>query len=98
MKLTGDGGVEDILRGCCREAEDDGEGVGGGDGCIICLSGFGDSGRKVVLGCGHGFHEVCLRKWLYRSRQCPTCRREAGKEEEEEEEEGECKKNDSAVC
>ncbi|GMH66183.1 hypothetical protein TrRE_jg5823 [Triparma retinervis] len=70
LRLEGVGGVDDVLRGDCEVVE------GGGDDCIICLCGF-EAGGRVELGCGHGFHRACLRKWLYRSRQCPTCRRGA---------------------
>lgn len=33
-----------------------------------------DSAR--VTPCGHLFHGVCLRKWLFVRRSCPMCHRE----------------------
>ena len=40
------------------------------DSCPICLS--SDNGDWAVTGCGHKFHNVCIKKWT--NRTCPMCR------------------------
>lgn len=43
--------------------------------CAICLGEFmeGDEVR-VLPQCGHGFHVVCIDKWLGSHSSCPSCR------------------------
>ncbi|KAJ6413383.1 hypothetical protein OIU84_006224 [Salix udensis] len=43
--------------------------------CAICLGDFveGDEVR-VLPHCGHGFHVVCIDKWLGSHSSCPSCR------------------------
>ena len=38
--------------------------------CAICLN----SGCRVVTGCGHSFHLMCLWEWLRRKAECPLCK------------------------
>jgi E3 ubiquitin-protein ligase synoviolin len=40
--------------------------------CIVCREEM-TTGKK--LPCGHILHYMCLRSWLERAQQCPTCRR-----------------------
>lgn len=40
------------------------------DVCSICYEGL-ESAK--VTNCGHYFHAVCLRKWLYVQNTCPMC-------------------------
>ncbi|KAL1449845.1 hypothetical protein WDU94_002317 [Cyamophila willieti] len=42
-----------------------------GDVCAICTS---EMTSARVTGCGHCFHRVCLRKWIYVKELCPICR------------------------
>ena len=42
--------------------------------CAICLKDAEPMEKLKVLPCGHAFHGLCLRRWLHRSRTCPTCR------------------------
>ena len=58
----------------------------GDDVCIICredmrCDAHGGS-RAKKLPCGHAFHLGCLRSWLERQQQCPTCRAPVLPEEE----------------
>ncbi|KAG7448595.1 uncharacterized protein BT62DRAFT_929682 [Guyanagaster necrorhizus] len=49
------------------------------DRCGVCLAQFKEADRGALSSsCGHAFHEVCLRKWLMRSRTCPMCRETLG--------------------
>ncbi len=49
------------------------------DRCGVCLAQFKEADKGAVSpSCGHAFHEVCLRKWLVRSRTCPMCREVLG--------------------
>jgi len=48
------------------------------DVCSICYEGF-ESAK--VTNCGHLFHAVCLRKWLYVQNTCPMCHEILYKEE-----------------
>ncbi|KAF8706547.1 hypothetical protein HU200_030829 [Digitaria exilis] len=50
-------------------------GGGGGGDCAICLEGFDDGEEVSVMPCSHrhGFHPVCITKWLIRSNMCPVC-------------------------
>eukprot|EP00929_Paragymnodinium_shiwhaense_P048489 TRINITY_DN2450_c0_g1_i1.p1 TRINITY_DN2450_c0_g1~~TRINITY_DN2450_c0_g1_i1.p1 ORF type:complete len:436 (-),score=25.20 TRINITY_DN2450_c0_g1_i1:499-1683(-) len=50
--------------------------------CAICLGDLtGEGAEKVskLVGCGHAFHDTCLRPWLRKSGTCPTCRWDATK-------------------
>ncbi|RCV08193.1 hypothetical protein SETIT_1G306700v2 [Setaria italica] len=54
------------------------EGSGGGE-CAVCLEAFRAGDRcKVLPGCEHGFHAVCVDLWLRKSRRCPICRADGG--------------------
>ncbi|KAI0489312.1 hypothetical protein KFK09_029154 [Dendrobium nobile] len=43
--------------------------------CSVCLSSF-EEGEKVrfLPDCGHGYHAVCIDKWLCTQLSCPFCR------------------------
>ncbi|WIA09744.1 hypothetical protein OEZ85_009123 [Tetradesmus obliquus] len=42
--------------------------------CIICREEMVAAGLNKKLHCGHVFHLHCLRSWLERQQNCPTCR------------------------
>ncbi|GMH79977.1 hypothetical protein TL16_g08346 [Triparma laevis f. inornata] len=42
--------------------------------CIICLEPFSTDQGVITLSCEHVYHLGCLRTWLRRSKNCPTCR------------------------
>ncbi|PNH00765.1 E3 ubiquitin-protein ligase, partial [Tetrabaena socialis] len=42
--------------------------------CIICREEMAGAGSNKRLHCGHVFHLHCLRSWLERQQNCPTCR------------------------
>uniref|UniRef100_A0A061R0D6 RING-type E3 ubiquitin transferase n=1 Tax=Tetraselmis sp. GSL018 TaxID=582737 RepID=A0A061R0D6_9CHLO len=42
--------------------------------CIICREEMVVEGANKRLPCGHVFHLTCLRSWLERQQNCPTCR------------------------
>ncbi|PNT77275.1 E3 ubiquitin-protein ligase EL5-like [Brachypodium distachyon] len=50
--------------------------------CAVCLSelvagttgGSCDSEVRMLAGCGHGFHEECIGRWLPLRPECPLCR------------------------
>ncbi|XP_073127639.1 RING-H2 finger protein ATL64-like [Henckelia pumila] len=43
--------------------------------CAICLSMFSEGDKvKVLPFCHHGFHSVCVDKWLRSRSNCPLCR------------------------
>nr|CAD1836806.1 unnamed protein product [Ananas comosus var. bracteatus] len=43
--------------------------------CAICLSEFQLGERvRVLPKCNHGFHVVCIDRWLMARSSCPTCR------------------------
>ncbi len=48
--------------------------TGEGRTCPICLC--DDPPQRVVLNCGHVFHENCVKEWMTRARlaRCPLCR------------------------
>ena len=48
--------------------------TGEGRTCSICLC--DDPPRRVLLNCGHAFHENCVKEWMTRARlaRCPLCR------------------------
>lgn len=58
----------------------DGGGGGGNQGgnredCCICLMGMAIGQRVCKLkGCGHTFHEDCIKTWLTHGKWCPVCR------------------------
>ncbi|XP_055611850.1 uncharacterized protein LOC129758375 isoform X2 [Uranotaenia lowii] len=43
--------------------------------CVICLEPLSKARRKA-LECCHCFHECCIDEWLFRKKNCPTCRRD----------------------
>ena len=47
------------------------------DRCVICLESF--ERNITVLSCKHGFHDKCIRKWLFEKESgscpCPLCHR-----------------------
>ena len=43
------------------------------DSCAVCLE-PGSKRLAQIRGCGHVFHEDCLRNWMRRSSKCPLCR------------------------
>ena len=50
--------------------------TGQGEGnCAICLVDYEEGDVIAFLGCGHGFHDGCVRPWLSNHRHtCPFCR------------------------
>ncbi|KAL6527205.1 hypothetical protein OROGR_016295 [Orobanche gracilis] len=43
--------------------------------CAICLAEFGIGQEiRVLPQCGHGFHVLCIDKWLLCNSSCPSCR------------------------
>ncbi len=45
--------------------------------CVICVEAFAEGEEVVRLPqCGHGFHALCLQRWLTLARTCPYCRAE----------------------
>jgi hypothetical protein len=51
--------------------------VGNDKVCVICLEEVGDStgdGDGVMLPCKHAFHAQCIKQWLSRRGECPTCK------------------------
>jgi len=42
--------------------------------CIICREEMSPTTANKKLPCGHVFHLTCLRSWLERQQNCPTCR------------------------
>ncbi|KAF5838890.1 hypothetical protein DUNSADRAFT_1980 [Dunaliella salina] len=42
--------------------------------CIICREEMSANGSNKRLHCSHLFHVQCLRSWLERQQNCPTCR------------------------
>jgi hypothetical protein len=48
---------------------------GTGGECAVCLEVFQAGDRcRVLPGCQHGFHALCVDSWLRKSRRCPVCR------------------------
>lgn len=41
--------------------------------CTICQDKFTDSENCHVISCGHAYHEECLKHWLIKTCQRPTC-------------------------
>lgn len=52
------------------------------DVCAICYS---EMLTACVTPCGHLFHSICLRKWLYVKEACPMCHRDLAVSSENEE-------------
>ncbi|PKU79641.1 RING-H2 finger protein ATL66-like [Dendrobium catenatum] len=51
--------------------------------CSICLSLLMEGEKEKVLpGCSHGFHPVCVDEWLRKRSSCPVCRASVTGEEE----------------
>jgi len=48
------------------------------ESCAICIEPMNkDNGNAKLTsmeGCGHTFHETCIRAWLTKKQQCPCCR------------------------
>ena len=43
---------------------------------MICLQEVAQSGKEMVLKCGHQFHIDCIGHWcLHYKNECPVCRR-----------------------
>jgi hypothetical protein len=54
--------------------------------CVVCLSELAGSAGcsgdtepsavpvRVLRGCGHGFHDECIGRWLLLRPECPLCR------------------------
>jgi len=42
--------------------------------CAVCQEELLASSLAVKLGCGHRFHEDCIKRWLTKQHTCPTCR------------------------
>ncbi|CCE85336.1 Piso0_004924 [Millerozyma farinosa CBS 7064] len=58
------------------------ETIGQDEKCIICYEKFEREGEpgvsndvRLVKGCGHIFHLICLKNWFSYSSVCPVCRR-----------------------
>ena len=55
------------------------------DECLICLEGLPGVYPHQVCGCGHTFHDACLRQWVIASKTsksvvtCPACRASSGR-------------------
>ncbi|KAE8654324.1 ethylene receptor 2-like [Hibiscus syriacus] len=46
-----------------------------GNECAVCLSVFADGEEvKVLNGCKHSFHAICIDLWLNNHDNCPICR------------------------
>ena len=43
------------------------------DVCAIC---YNEMKNARITPCGHIFHSMCLRKWLYVKESCPMCHRD----------------------
>ena len=40
--------------------------------CLICLEKYNH--YKVILPCGHNFHNDCIMNWFDKEKSCPICR------------------------
>eukprot|EP00934_Nitzschia_sp_Nitz4_P008953 Nitzschia sp. Nitz4//scaffold194_size40385//30857//33466//NITZ4_007532-RA/size40385-processed-gene-0.3-mRNA-1//1//CDS//3329540340//8943//frame0 len=47
-----------------------------GTTCIICRDDMTVDTTRRLPGCGHLFHQTCLRDWLVQQQTCPTCQRD----------------------
>jgi hypothetical protein len=50
------------------------------DICSIC---YNEMKSAYITPCGHIFHGMCLRKWLYVKETCPMCHRDITQREED---------------
>jgi hypothetical protein len=49
--------------------------LGDSDGCQVCLTAYQSEDDVRILQCHHGFHKVCIDKWLTEGQnKCPLCR------------------------
>lgn len=50
------------------------------DSCAICLTNYNEeeegenNALKILPGCGHVFHAICVDQWLRQYPTCPICR------------------------
>ena len=42
--------------------------------CVICLEDFKDKEHIICLPCIHVFHSECIKSWLNKNNNCPTCK------------------------
>ena len=42
--------------------------------CLLPVAAGDEDGALLLLPCGHGFHEECVRSWLHSNTTCPNCR------------------------
>jgi hypothetical protein len=47
--------------------------------CSICLEDFASGEERKIMPCLHGFHAVCLDKWLRNNGSCPMCKHRLGR-------------------
>ncbi|KAF4703649.1 hypothetical protein FOZ63_026885 [Perkinsus olseni] len=66
--------------------------------CTICLSPYDLSEMVMELGCGHFYHDDCIRKWFNEApnHQCPYCRTSCGAPPNEED--GKLSSDETASC
>merc|ERR1719322_1396530 len=55
---------------------DDSDAVKQPEACAICIEPMNPNESKLTSmeGCGHTFHDDCIRTWLTKKQQCPCCR------------------------
>lgn len=41
--------------------------------CSICLIDYSDNDKISFINCTHFFHTICLKDWLIKKNECPTC-------------------------
>jgi hypothetical protein len=46
--------------------------------CSICLEDFESGEERKIMPCLHGFHAICLDKWLRNNGNCPMCKHRLG--------------------
>ncbi|OWM65062.1 hypothetical protein CDL15_Pgr028780 [Punica granatum] len=50
--------------------------MAGGEECAICLTEFVEGEEiRLMAECRHGFHGMCIERWLRSHSSCPNCRR-----------------------
>eukprot|EP00088_Acartia_fossae_P003212 TRINITY_DN1132_c0_g1_i5.p1 TRINITY_DN1132_c0_g1~~TRINITY_DN1132_c0_g1_i5.p1 ORF type:complete len:140 (+),score=46.57 TRINITY_DN1132_c0_g1_i5:145-564(+) len=49
--------------------------------CATCLEKIAGEDEVVSLPCGHLFHYECIDQWFNKSKNCPTCRKDATRKE-----------------
>lgn len=42
--------------------------------CSICMNEFKSAELVIKLGCGHIYHEKCIKEWLSRKKTCAVCK------------------------